>query len=162
MLNAPEPNVKIDGELMTPIEEAQLRLSTLEGEITIASKNLVIINKDIVKAVKSREYQEELIAKNTIVITDQNKIIENLRTSIIQMEDSIDKSGKEIVENNKKNEKISQELDERQNSIELAEKKLSENQELFRIENQKQSEERKIIDSIHEAFSKVLLIIPWK
>ena len=81
MINSPESNVP-----QTEAEElVNIRLSNLEKEIDIAAKNLKVINKDTVKAIESRTYNEDLVVKANNQIKEKKEEVESLTKSVKQL-----------------------------------------------------------------------------
>jgi hypothetical protein len=73
MLNQETENVKLTFEQLRQIDVVQKRLSNLESEITIATKNLNALKKDTDRIYKEKMYQEELLA-NLTTQTDTKKL----------------------------------------------------------------------------------------
>lgn len=113
MINQPENNIKLNDLDLVAIETAKVRLSGLEAEIGIANKTLGVINKDISKAVKEREYQEDLLITTSNQVTEKEKVFEGIEASIVQGEESLSMLRKEEVEIRKRITKDEEGIKER-------------------------------------------------
>ncbi len=158
----PDKNMELTFEQLEQLDAFNIRLSKLEHNIRTSSKELNILSKEVIKATREREYQEELHTELLEKIKIKQAEFSSLEKSVLQMETSIANTRKEEGSIKESLAKEKAELDDRDQNIVSAEQELSKKQEAFRVENTKQIEDRKLLDNAFEAFSEALKKITWK
>jgi len=91
MIETPNSNISLTFEQMAQIDTVKKTLANIENEITIAQKNLSILNKEVVKATKEREYQEELLVKLNAEIPIKQSEKEKLEKDVSEMTEHLAK-----------------------------------------------------------------------
>lgn len=81
MITTPESNIVLSEEQDRKLEIVRARLSNLEAEITIATKNLSVLNKDIVKAKEEKVYIEQQVETLRDLFTSLEKQRQTLNES---------------------------------------------------------------------------------
>lgn len=162
MLNAPNKNVELTFDQLQQLDVFQKRLTVLESNISAMTRDLNIVNKEVIKATKEREYQESLLADVSAKISTKQQEFNSLEASVLQVKESISLFQKEETEMRKTLTKKELELSERHESMLLAERKLTEQQQEFNTESQRQTEEREKLEIAYDAFSIALKTITWK
>lgn len=162
MTESPAANISLTFEQLAQIETTKSTLSNLENEIKIANKDLGILNKDLIKATKEREYQEELTDKLSEQILEKKNELSGLNASISQVQESIAIFHKQETESRKRLIEDETKLKESQILAESFEKELIEKQEAFKIEAQKQARDREDLDIAFDTFTEALKTIKWK
>lgn len=162
MIEQTSSNTSLTFEQMAQIEETKKRLSNLENEIIIANKNLSVINKDVVKATKEREYQEDLKSGLIIDIEKLSKEKLILENSNLEINSYLEKTTKEIKEALKDIEDNKASLSLRESAILSSENKIK--KDLVNIDEKAQQilEERKVLETAYNAFNEALKTIVWK
>lgn len=61
MIQTTSPNAKMTLENLQSLAEYEGRLSVLNGEIAVAQKGLNVVRKEIDKAIKEKDYQDQLL-----------------------------------------------------------------------------------------------------
>lgn len=162
MIEQTSSNTSLTFEQMAQIEETKKRLSNLENEIIIANKNLSVINKDVVKATKEREYQEDLKSGLIIDIEKLSKEKLILENANLEINSYLEKTTKEIKEALKDIEDNKASLSLRESAILSSENKIK--KDLVNIDEKAQQilEERKVLETAYNAFNEALKTIVWK
>jgi len=162
MTEQPSSNISLTFEQMAQVEETKKRLSNLENEITIATKNLNVLNKETLKATKEREYQEELISglSGNIEKLQADKI--SLENSIIEMEYFIKNSQEEVQKANKEISDKKEDLRLKEIVISASEDRIK--KDLAEIDKKASEilEDRKVLETAYNAFNEALKTIVWK
>lgn len=156
MINSSDKNPELTFDQLQAMDVVQKRLSNLETEISIAQKNLLIEKKEVVKATKEREYQEELLGKLNAEIPLLEEKKEKLEIAIKEMEDYLTRASDEDRMFKTEQTKIESEHVERENSIREKEIKLMNQSESLRKEvSEFKVEKEKLLD-FKEALSVVI------
>lgn len=161
MIEQPNANVALTFEQLQQIDTVQTRLKNLESEIAIATKNLNVVNKDVVKATKEREYQEELKANLDKGIADKQVAHESLKQSLAEMNDALTESREEIITNAKKHSEKELELENRENDVKKAEADIMQKLGELKAESTKHAELREKIETAQKAFSEATKTVVW-
>lgn len=162
MIEQTSSNTSLTFEQMAQIEETKKRLSNLENEIIIANKNLSVINKDVVKATKEREYQEDLKSGLIIDIEKLRKEKLILENSNLEINSYLEKTTKEIKEALKDIEDNKASLSLRESAILSSENKIKKDSVNIDEKAQQILEERKVLETAYNAFNEALKTIVWK
>ena len=161
MIEQPNANVALTFEQLQQIDTVQNRLKNIENEITIATKNLNVVNKDVVKATKEREYQESLIANLTETSTAKQKAHDDISAQIVSANTTLAKTQQDTTEMNKQNEAKKAELDNREAQVSAREQEHLKTLSAFKIEQEKQNNDRIALNSAKEAFSEAVKKVVW-
>ena len=161
MIEQPNANVALTFEQLQQIDTAQNRLKNLESEIAIANRNLGIVNKDVVKATKEREYQEELKANVEKSFADKQAEHETLKQSLAEMNDALTESREEIITNAKKHSDKTLELENREKAVVQSETEVAKKLAELKTESDKHNEMRSKIESAQKAFSEATKTVVW-
>lgn len=162
MIDSPNSNISLTFEELAQIETTKSILSNLENEITIANKNLNIIAKEVLKATKERDYQEELILTLSEQVSDKQAETLRLDNSISQMKSSLEESREREGFANKILADKTQELRDRENKISEIEKELSVRKAQLEVEMESQLKDREDLNIAYDAFKDALTTITWK
>lgn len=156
MLNQPENNIKLTDAQLQAIEEVKNRLSNMESEVTIATKNLKVIKQDTEKAIKERAYEEERLDS----IVKQIKPLEDkkveLESAIIEKLTELGKINSDIQESTVKHQEKEKELKEREELVLKNEKYLSERKEIL---DNKDIELNELVKEFNSKVSKLKEVI---
>ena len=161
MITEPSKNVELTFEQLQQIDTVQTRLKNLESEIAIATRNLGIVNKDVVKATKEREYQESLIAGLEKSLADKQASHESLKQQLSDTANTLSKHQDEIVSINKKHTDKASELDARETVISKSEEEIATRLNALKVEENKQQEERVKLDTALKSFSEATKTVVW-
>jgi chromosome segregation ATPase len=156
MIDNSNENVKLTFEQMQQIDTVQKRLSNIENEVIIAQKNLNVVNKDVLKATREREYQEELISKLNIEIELKTQEKIKLETAVNEMQSYLEEAT--LKDKELKSEHKTKEIELVQKEHELSEKDktlCAKEEKLTRQESQF-SEEKNIFASKVDKLKEVL------
>jgi len=162
MITTPEPVIVLNEEQSKREETAKMRLSNLESEVGIATKNLGVLNKDIEKAIKEKKYQEELLEVLSPKVVQKERELEKLQSSLDQVERSLSVTLEREQSVLDAAALKTAELADREAKLALKESQLISQEEAFSTESQKQSEEREVLQKAYDAFSEALKTITWK
>ena len=124
MINSPTKNIEFTYEQLAAIDEAKNRLSRLESEITASSKNLRVINLEVVKATKERNYQDELAARTVAEVKKASQELEKLQAENSILKKESDKVSKTIKVDSEKHLAKGKALTEREEKITVRESEL--------------------------------------
>lgn len=87
------------------IEETKMRIFNLENEVSIATKNLNVVNRDTLSLAKEKRYQEELFEDLVKKVSQQEEIKKALEVSIDSLEEkSFTLKSKNDIEENRLSE----------------------------------------------------------
>jgi chromosome segregation ATPase len=162
MINSPESNVQFTVNESERLQIFHSRLSDLQTTIAISEKNLMVVNKELVKASEKREYLETQVQHLDELIAQKEQEFNSLTLSVAGLEQrSVDFREQERLSLAQLADKENA-LIERTNAVLKAETELDNEKEALRIEASKQLDERKAIDSAREILSTALKSIPWK
>ncbi len=160
MITSPTNTIKLTDQQSEAIKEAKRRLDVLQSETTAQAIVYGATFKDVQRAIKEREYQEQLILKKTEEVKLLTTQVEGLTTSKVQMELELDRIRQEVIENNEKMAKSRLEISEKQAILNENTKKHEETMSVLRQEKTKLEEERNRIEVTKEAFKQA--INTWK
>lgn len=129
MITQPENNIRLSDEQSIALEQFQTRLSNIETEITIASKNLKSIKVDTEKAIKEKLFLEEAIEK-------LNKEIDTLGNNKDILANSINEGEKLLKNLSDEHAKLKSEQDLVRVELKEREEKIKENETLVSKEKE--------------------------
>lgn len=156
MLNQPDKEIKLSDEQKLAIEKTQTRLSVLETEISIATKNLKVIKGDIEKAVKENLYLEETKVNLSTEVEALKNSKEKLEVAVKEANDHLAKIKEEDICLKAEQAKTESEQNERENKIREEEKNLENNKIADREENKKITAEKERITKFVGELSAVI------
>lgn len=161
MIETPTVNSNLTSEQLESIEVVKMRLSNLENEISIATKNLSNLKKEAIKVTNEREYQEELLEKAVAQFSIKSAELNSLEASVVELEkDAATKQ--ELISKSEKELGIKEEeFNRRDEQLKIKESKIVENIELFRIEHNAQLQEKIKLNNIKDALLDVIKLIKW-
>ncbi len=96
MLNNNETTTVFNPEQTTQINEYIVRLSNIESEISIAQKNLKAIKSESERAIKDKQYQEELHGEVVNKVTSMRVQANELETKIEESIEILNKLREEV------------------------------------------------------------------
>lgn len=160
--NSSDKNIALTYEQLGQIEEATTRLRNIENEIVIASRNLGIENKEVVKATKERMYQEELLAELTPRVADTKKELSDLQEIIAESKDSLNNLRKESENIYKDISDKNIGLDQRKTNIEILEKEYEEKKNEYARCAEKLTSDQLLVEKAKEAFLTATESVVWK
>lgn len=153
--------IKLTPEQTSQIEEYHKKLANLLSEIVNHTKILKGTKSECDRAVKEREYQEELLKKIESEIPLKQAEKESIEKSIAIMTEHISDARKKDEKLRKEWEEKAIELRERESKIKENEETLAKAQEVFRAEAIEQRAEREKLDKAAVAFKEALKTITW-
>jgi len=162
MLHSPNANIPLNSEQTQQIEEAKKRLSNLENEISIATKNLSAASKNVFKTIKDKEYQQELIEKFTKEAITKSRELESLKNSVDEMQKTLTKLRIDADDTKNIHLKKDIELREKESSILFSERELAKKLNELESDIKKVQEDKKVIEDVKKAFSIASKSIVWK
>lgn len=89
MINSPESSIILSDSQNAQINEYQRRISNIEGEASIANKNLKILKSEIEKSVAEKVYQENLHAEIFSKTEQSQNILSGLLVKIEQEKEKL-------------------------------------------------------------------------
>ena len=161
MITEPHKSVALTFEQLQQIEIAKETLNNLANETEIASRNLVVVKKDVEKAAKERIYQEELLADLGKSLADKQASHEALKQQLSDTANTLSKHQDEIVYINKKHADKASELDARETAISKSEEEIATRLNALKIEENRQKEERVKLDTALKSFSEATKTVVW-
>ena len=162
MIETSTGNVRLTMENLQQLAEVEGRLSNLQNEISLATKNLSVINKDVIKAVKEREYQQELITKFTDIATQKGIELESLKNSVAELSKQSENLNQEAILIKETHSKKEINLEERENTLKFKEEDQKKNEDDFKVGLLKLKEDRKSLDVVKSAFQEAVKLVTWK
>lgn len=161
MVESPNANVALTFEQLQQIEVTKGILRNLEAETAIATKNLSILQKEVVKATKEREYQEELCTSLSVEMGKKEVEKSSLESSMLQIANALEISKTERTRIEK--EILDQEEDIRTRELSLKERedKHSSLHEELLAEARNLELDRNAIEKAKEAFERAVLAVNW-
>lgn len=161
MIESPTPNVELTFEQLQQIETSKGILRNIEAETAIANKNLSVLQKEVIKATKEREYQEELLAGLQERAAEKDADLASVSEKVAEAAVSLAKVVKESEKLDKDAEKTRTELATREDVVLKAEKDLSEARTDFNKEKGALDKERASIEQAKAAFKSAVLTVTW-
>lgn len=156
MLNQPDKEIKLSDEQKLAIEKTQSRLSILETEISIATKNLKVIKGDIEKAVKENSYLEDTKVSLTTEVETLKANKEKLETAVKEANEHLAKIKEEDLFMKAEQSKVLSDQSERENKLREEEKNLENSKVAHREENEKLTAEKERITKFVGELSAVI------
>lgn len=156
MITQPENTIKLSDEQLLVIEEYKNRLTNLEAEISIATKNLKGIKLENEKAIKEKIANDELLSKGNEELKELQLSKDKLGNDIKEMEGYLANASEEDRTFKTEQAKIATEQTERENVIRDGEAKLAENQEVFKKEKAEFESEKIKLSEFKEALTAII------
>jgi len=162
MINSSDKNVELTFEQLEQLDVFSKRLSALENNITITSKNLNVLMKEVIKATREKEYQEELLSTTTVAIERKKAELASLENSVRLKEEEIARFTSDEQARKQTLEQKETDIAERIIKLEETENQIREQQESVRAETEKQAIDRENLNKSMEAFSEAIKTVTWK
>lgn len=156
MIDEPTKNPELSFDQLQAIDVVQKRLSNLEAEIAIAAKNLSIEKKEVVKATKEREYQEELLAKLNAQVPALQAEKDKIEAAVKAGEERLAKIIQEDRVLKAEQTATAIQQTERENALRESEAKLAQQQDALRQENADLKAEKAKLAEFKEALLAVI------
>lgn len=161
MISDTSKNVALTFEQLEQIETAKGILKNLEAETIIANRNLSVLQKEVIKATKEREYQEELIAKFSKEAEEKRTELAGVQESFRDTSVSLAKAKGEAETLESKAKDTRADLTKREEAVLKAEKDLSEARTALSKEKDALDLDRAAIERTQAAFKEAALTITW-
>lgn len=146
MINNSETIIKFSDTEQAQLEEFKNRLSNLESEVSIATRNLRAIKSETERAIKDREYNQGLLNDVLLKLEDKSKALDTIDSAYNETSSKLSALNSEIEEKTKLYDAKDKELSEKEERNIIMQKSLdNENNRL-----QKKEEALNKIQELHE------------
>jgi len=161
MINTPEPNIKFTDEQAETLNAYNTRISQAQTDISIADSRLGVLNKEIIKATKEREYQEEQLGTLGTLVADKRVELSKLEASIAEQQKQAEIDKVVYSERLAELERKEADLSIRADAVATAENGLAVRGDELKEEEARQIEERAKLIHIKEAFKDAIMTVDW-
>lgn len=162
MINSPEPSVALSDEQTKQLQVFYTRLTNLQTESSIATKNLENLKQEAIKVSMERQYTEnvvETLKEQLATLKEQaNEHLAMIDKSQIELKAHREERTKVDAAHNEKRAS----LDEREKKVEGAEKLCETLRDELNHNSKVLSEERLAVDSAKDAFQKATESVVWR
>lgn len=162
MMSSPEASVQLNDEDVRKIELAQIRLTTVQGEVLYATKRLATVVEEENKAREAREYAE-------VQRVQIEAAVESLQKQKEELEHAVQVSTDALRSHQSEHETMRDEHTDKQNKLSDREKvtQAGEQSLAFRMEElatreKTLDEKRSEVENAQQAFLRALDSVTWK